>query len=70
MALTKARLLKHDFPVHGSNALRRPPPPRPRIWAKLGRFVNFPVLCLLAYGDTALKPLFLRAFGAHKKVSQ
>ena len=25
------------------------------IWAKWGRFVIFPVLCLLAFGDTALK---------------
>ena len=25
------------------------------IWAKWGRFVIFPVRCLLAYGDTALK---------------
>ena len=25
------------------------------IWAKWGRFVIFPVLCLLAYGETALK---------------
>ena len=24
-------------------------------WAKWGRFGLFPVLCLLAYGDTALK---------------
>ena len=23
-------------------------------WAKWGRFVMFPVLCLLAFGDTAL----------------
>ena len=37
------------------------------IWAKWGRFVIFPVLCLLAYGDTALKSEFLLAFGAHKK---
>ena len=25
------------------------------IWAKWGRFGIFPVLCLLAYGDTALE---------------
>ena len=29
--------------------------PPPYIWAKWGRFVIFPVLCLLVYGDTALK---------------
>ena len=29
-------------------------------------FVIFPVLCLLAYGDTALKSQFLLAFRAHK----
>ena len=39
----------------------------PCIWAKRGRFVIFPVLCLLASGDTALKTYFLLAFGAHKK---
>ena len=36
-------------------------------WAKWARFVIFPVLCLLAYGDTALKSWFLLAFGGHKK---
>ena len=33
--------------------------------AKWGRFVIFPVPCLPAYGDTALK--FLQACGAHEK---
>ena len=36
-------------------------------WVKWGRFVIFHVLCLLEYGDTALKSLFLLALGAHKK---
>ena len=38
------------------------------IWAKWGRFVISPVLCLLAYGDTALNfssPML--AFGVHKQ---
>ena len=29
----------------------------PCIWAKWGRFVIFPVLCLLAYGETASQVL-------------
>ena len=33
----------------------------------MGKFVIFPVLCLLAYGDTALKSYFLLVFLAHKK---
>ena len=37
------------------------------IWAKWGRFGIFPVLCLLAYGDTALKSYFLLAFEAHTR---
>ena len=37
------------------------------IWARWGRFVIFPLLCLLAYGDTALKSEFLLAFEAPKK---
>ena len=36
------------------------------IWAKEGRFVIFPVLCLLGYENTALKSYLLLAFGAHK----
>ena len=39
----------------------------PCIWAKKGRLIIFPVLCLLAFGDTALKSSFLLAFGAHTK---
>ena len=42
-------------------------PPPPRTWAKWGRFVIFPVLCLLVYGDIALKSWFLLAFGARTK---
>ena len=38
------------------------------IWAKWGRFVIFPVLRLLAFGDTALLSLFLLALGARKGV--
>ena len=34
---------------------------------KLGSISHFSVLCLLAFGDTALKSWFLLAFGAHEK---
>ena len=37
------------------------------IWAKSCRFVTFPMLCLLAFGDAARKSYFLPAFGPHKK---
>ena len=37
------------------------------IWAKWGRFVMFPVLCLLAFEDAALKSQFLLSLEAHKK---
>ena len=40
------------------------------LWATWRRFVIFPVLCLLAYGDTALKSQLLLAFGARKKGSE
>ena len=53
-------------PSSGGFAFRYVLPP-PCIWATWGRFVILPVLCLLAYGDTALKSEFLLAFGAHKK---
>ena len=37
------------------------------IWAKWGRSVGFPVLCLQAYGDTVLKSWFLLVVRAHHK---
>ena len=40
----------------------------PCTWAKRGRFVLFPVLCLLAYGDTTLKSSFTSIWGAQKQV--
>ena len=32
---------------------------------KVGSICHFPVLCMLAFGDAALKSLFLLALGAH-----
>ena len=37
------------------------------MWAKWGRFVIFPVLCLPAFGDTALKSEFFNQHLGHTK---
>ena len=46
--------------------LRRPKS-CPSIWAKWGRFVIFPVLCLLAYFIHCSQILVFARFGAHRK---
>ena len=64
--LTKKTFQKQSFGTYGYRSLGTEErnkekkrllasPGRSCIWAKWGRFVIFPVLCLLAYGDTALE---------------
>ena len=65
MALTKARLLKHDFPVHGQTLslttnFGPPPPTPPQKFCEIDSLCSFPKSGFTQVGAfQALFPIFL-----------